>query len=228
MCGRFSLDRKPKELEVRFKARLSVQASFPLYNIAPTMKTACVTSETPEIIDVLEWGFGGKGKDGKNRSIINARSETVLEKWPFRELVKTNRCLVLASGYIEWKAIGGLKIPYLHQLAGGALFAMAGIYDAETLSKGEFGTKRFTILTKESSGPATSLHDRMPVILMPNEEAAWLENVDLLEAISQKEREPDQLIRLFPISPKLNGSFENDPDLLKRTPYTVAEQLKLF
>jgi putative SOS response-associated peptidase YedK len=229
MCGRFSLDRKPKELEVRFKARLNVQGNFPLFNIAPTMKTACVCSQSPSIIQVLEWGLAGKGKDGKSRSLINARSETLTEKWPFRDLVKANRCLVLASGYIEWKTFGTVKIPHLHQLAGGALFAMAGVYESNPNEKeSDSISERFSILTKASSGPASTIHDRMPVILKPSEEAVWLESDEILSEISQQEREPDQLIRVFPISPKLNTSFENDSSLMVRTPYTVAEQLKLF
>lgn len=229
MCGRFSLDRKPKELEVRFKARLNIQGYFPIYNIAPTMNTACVCSHKPMEIQNLEWGLAGKGKDGKSRSLINARSESVTEKWPFRELVKSNRCLVLASGYIEWRTFGTVKIPHLHQLAGGALFAMAGVYESNYGDiQGNLNSGRFSILTKSSSGPAASIHDRMPVILMPNEEATWLESAEILPEINQQEREPDKLIRIFPISPKLNNSFENDPELIQRTPYTVAEQLKLF
>lgn len=229
MCGRFSLDRKPKELEVRFKAKLKIAGLFPLYNIAPTMGTASITSENPEIIDIQEWGLGGKGKDGKSRSLINARIETLNEKWPFRELVKRKRCLIPASGYIEWKTIGQMKIPYLHQLAGGAIFAMAGIFDTDPINQpGEKPNSRFAIITKESSGPASELHDRMPVILMPGEESIWLESPEILPELAEKNREPDQLIRLIPISNKINGSFENNPQFLEKTQYAIAEQLRLF
>lgn len=229
MCGRFSLDRKPKELEIRFKAKLRIQGYFPLYNIAPTMKTACIGANHPDQIELMEWGLGGKGKDGKSRSLINARIESIQEKWPFRDLVKQKRCLVPASGYIEWKTIGGMKIPYLHQLAGGALFAMAGVFDLETTGvQGEITNLRFSILTKESSGIASEIHDRMPVILKPDEEALWLESSDILPQIALKNREPDQLIRSFPISHKINGSFENNPAYLEKTQYSIAEQLRLF
>lgn len=229
MCGRFSLDRKPKELEIRFKAKLRIQSYFPLYNIAPTMKTACIPVGDPAQIELMEWGLGGKGKDGKSRSLINARIETIREKWPFRDLVTQKRCLIPASGYIEWKTVGQMKIPYLHQLAGGALFAMAGVFDLETAGiQGENSNLRFSILTKESSGVASEIHDRMPVILKPDEEAQWLESPEILTGLAMKNREPDQLIRSFPISHKINGSFENNPAFLEKTQYSIAEQLRLF
>jgi putative SOS response-associated peptidase YedK len=223
MCGRFSLDRKKEVVEARFKAKLNLQVAeaLPLFNIAPGKKALC---QIKQEMDLVEWGLAGKGLDGKSRNMINARAETVLEKWPFKSLMQ-NRCLVIASGYIEWKTIGKTKIPFLHQLKEEPLFAMAGLFETDP----ETDKKKFTILTRPAGPVASELHDRMPLILSQEMENYWLtaptiKPEDLGKLISEKEPS----IKLFSISPRLNKSFENDPTLLQATPYSVVEQLRLF
>lgn len=223
MCGRFSLDRKAEAVQERFKVKISPELShsLPLFNIAPGQKAACIIGDE---LKLLEWGLAGKGVDGKSRSMINARSETLLEKWPFKTLAD-NRCLVIASGFFEWKTYGKIKIPFMHQLADHDLFAMAGLYEKEPGSD----LLRFTVLTKPAGPQSARFHDRMPLILNQEEENKWLEKPkispsDLREWAESKE--PD--LHIFSVSPRLNKSFENDPALLKPEPFTVAEQLSLF
>ena len=43
--------------------------------------------------------------------MINARSETLLEKPSFKQLVARRRCLVPADGFYEWRREGKRKVP---------------------------------------------------------------------------------------------------------------------
>lgn len=226
MCGRFSLDRKAETLEARFKARLRIETYTPLFNIAPTGPAALIPQDDAEGIQLASWGLTENA--GAGRTMINARTETLLQKWPFRNLVKDRRCLVLASGYIEWKALGTQKIPYLHTLTGGGLFAMAGLYeDSENIGNGQ-KTRRFTILTRPS-GPITSqLHDRMPVILPMEAESDWLKSKHPDELVQEFLKAAEPGIDMHPISTRINKSFANDPSLLKETPEPINPQLSLF
>jgi putative SOS response-associated peptidase YedK len=223
MCGRFSLDRKAEAIQARFKVKLSpeVRQQLPLFNIAPGQKAACIVGEE---LQLLEWGLAGKGVDGKSRNMINARSETVTEKWPFKTLM-SNRCLVVSTGFFEWKSYGKTKIPFLHQLADHALFAMAGLYEKEP----DTGHSRFTILTRAAGPQCAPYHDRMPLILNPDQEKTWLSlpaiQPDEIQKWSESEEPP---LDIFSVSQRLNKSFENDSTLLQAEAVKVVQQLSIF
>ena len=98
------------------------------------------------------WGLIPKW--AKNRNIgynmINVRSETIFEKRTFAELIKSNRCMIPASGFYEWKIEKGEKVPYYLTLDQGDLFAFAGIHTEWKDDNGEIAYS-FAILTKEAS-----------------------------------------------------------------------------
>jgi putative SOS response-associated peptidase YedK len=224
MCGRFSLDRSADIIEARFKAKLRIQtAVLPLYNIGPGMETIGIGMDDPEGISLYTWGLAEHSRDGKSRNLINARCETFHQKWPFKSLIKKNRCLIPATGYIEWKAVNKMKIPYLIHPADRSLFVFAGLFEEHAQMR------RFTILTRPSGPVSGRIHDRMPVILPPGSEASWL----------NPDEDPEEMGRQFlslqegslateSISREINGSFANNPDFLKPKTYAVPEQLKLF
>ena len=223
MCGRFSLDRTAGILEARFKARIKISSLQPLYNIGPGMQTACIPMDDKAGISLYSWGLAEQSRDGKARNLINARCESFTTKWPFAGISRKGRCLVPATGYIEWKAIGNRKIPFLIKPASDEIFSMAGLFEESG------GQRRFTILTRPAGTQAAEVHDRMPVILKPEEEPAWLDVTREPEEFVERfisAREPE--LRIFSINPALNRSFENNPDLLRPTSYSIPEQLKLF
>lgn len=222
MCGRFSLDKKAETLEARFKAKLNLEGlTLPLYNIAPSQSSPCLVKDE---IRPLIWGLASNMNSGKSRSLINARAETILEKWPFKSLI-SNRCLVLASGYFEWKTIGKFKIPFLHKLVGEEVFAMAGLYEIDPTDH----SMRYTILTKPAGQIAGELHDRMPLILDRESEKKWLET-EHVEARYMQDliHVPEPPLHVFSVSSRLNKSFENKPEWVMPEKYQVPEQLSLF
>jgi putative SOS response-associated peptidase YedK len=173
MCGRFSLT-APETLADFFDLS-DVPDCPPRYNIAPTQPVGVVLFD-PEAghnaFRLMRWGLiPAWAKDASMGSkLINARSETVAEKPSFRAAYKARRCIIPADGFYEWQKVpGGPKQPFRFAIAGGGVFGMAGLWaswqDIQTC----------TILTTTANELLAPLHDRMPVILAPDDYALWLD-----------------------------------------------------
>lgn len=133
-----------------------------------------------------KWGF--PKWDGKG-SIINAKAETV-QKLPtfnnssavyrqqppvFRSPIMEHRCVIPSTGFYEWKHVEGVKKKdkFLLRLPGSEMLYMAGIAN---VFKDESGQpyETYCILTTAANNSVSVVHDRMPVILMPDELDKWL------------------------------------------------------
>ena len=153
----------------------------PRYNICPTQPVTCVRqSQTGDTEAVsLRWGlvpFWAKELKIGAR-MINARSETVASKPAFRAAFKKRRCLVLADGFYEWKKEGKLKQPFYISRSDDQPFCLAGLWESWTDKSSESSEpiETCTILTTEANEIMQPLHDRMPVILEPNQFDFWLD-----------------------------------------------------
>lgn len=179
MCGRF-VQRYAEELPERFMAiplpGVAEQLT-PRYNIAPTQRIPVVLAsrDGERHIDLLRWGLTARRPPGvKPPLLFNARAETLMEKPTFRRLLPARRCLVPASGFYEWEKAHGEKIPWLFELADGAPFAFAGLYDRVTDELGQ-EILACTLITTEPNELVAEVHNRMPVILPRASEASWLD-----------------------------------------------------
>lgn len=193
MCGRYSMTAKLSELQKRFGFKGGPELPA-RYNIAPSQ--ACpvvVAAGGNRRLELMAWGLG-------ERRSINARAETLLLKPTFREPFKERRCLVLADSFYEWKG----REPVRFALKTGEPFAMAGLYSPE---------KAFAVITTEPNELIRPIHDRMPVLLDPEDEALWLDpgaGPELLTAALKPA--PAARLRLKPASPALNKAGHEGPD----------------
>ena len=176
MCGRTSLFVEQGKLEDRFGAKIVTDGGYvPRYNIAPGEPLEIITNEAPDVIDQFHWGLIPFWEDTPVEGIINARSETAAEKNVFKDAWETRPCLVLSSGFYEWKsANGGPKEPYRIYREEDPAFAMAGLWEVWEDDEGN-SIPCVTILTTEPNDVVESIHDRMPVILPRSHEDVWLE-----------------------------------------------------
>jgi putative SOS response-associated peptidase YedK len=111
----------------------------------------------------MKWGF----TDFRGNPLINARSETALEKKTFRDSMQKRRCLIPASGYYEWRKTDGGKVKHRFFLPGKTLHLAACWREEE-------GRPVFVILTRNAAGGAERIHERMPVIIPDSRIDAWL------------------------------------------------------
>ena len=182
MCGRYSLA-TPNPADVR--ARFPIDESAPIrrrYNIAPGDEVLAVTTDrdgNPRG-ELLQWGLvptWAKTPD-TGLKMINARVETVAERAAFRRAFERYRCLIIADGFYEWqRRAAGPKQGFHITRSDGEPFAFAGLWSIWHDDEHDGRTLRTcTILTTAANSAIARLHDRMPVILRPDAESAWLEH----------------------------------------------------
>lgn len=180
MCGRYSLAvTDPSAVRSRFPIGESLQVS-PRYNIAPTDEVLAVTTDRDGRPrgEMLRWGLvpsWAKSPD-MGPKMINARVETAAQRPAFRRSFQRWRCLIPADGFYEWKAMAGgaRKRPFRITRSDGELFSFAGLWSTWHGAE-DRPLRTCTILTTRANEALAPLHDRMPVILRAEDEAAWLD-----------------------------------------------------
>src|SRR6201987_6237180 len=131
MCGRFVITSPPEALRQIFG--YVEQPNFPpRHNIAPKQPIPVVMLEhSARNFRLMRWGLiPYLVKDPRKFTLlINARSETVLEKPAFKNASRRRRCLIPADGYYEWKVSEGRKQPYFIHRADGAPLGFAAVFE---------------------------------------------------------------------------------------------------
>lgn len=220
MCGRFTQGLELAVLEKRFAARaeegLAVKQR---YNLAPTQEASVIIHEKERKIVLMRWGLiPSWAKDvGIGNKLINARAETAREKPSFRKAFRQSRCLVPADGFYEWRAAGKgkPKIPLYFRRGDRAPFAMAGLWESWR-EPGGHNLRSFTILTTTANTVVESVHDRMPVMLLPENEALWLnpDQHDPLVLAGLLGPYPPELMEAYEVSAAVNSPTHEGPTLI--------------
>jgi putative SOS response-associated peptidase YedK len=135
-------------------------------------------------LDFYTWGLIllGKRPEIGNR-LINARAETLAEKPSFRTAFRRRRCLILADGFFEWRALAGTKskTPYYIRLKSQKPFAFAGLWEIWSSPDGS-EIRSCTIITTTPNELMSPIHNRMPVILPQNDYTKWLEQANFAQS----------------------------------------------
>jgi putative SOS response-associated peptidase YedK len=234
MCGRFRQTRSQKYLEEYFDARGEIDA-VPRYNIAPSQPVVTVrqdASKPVRALSTMRWGLVPSwAKDmSMGYETINARAETVATTASFREPFKSQRCLIPADGFYEWQRNGKAKQPYCFELTDGEIFAFAGLWDKWRNPQGEL-IESCTILTTAPNPLLLDIHDRMPVMLSPDNYDLWLDSgfrntVSLSEMLRPYDA---MLMKRYPVSTRINSVQNDDADCAKPIPgYPPPSQTQLF
>jgi putative SOS response-associated peptidase YedK len=215
MCGRFSLTTQEKLIEELFGVEVDRAMYVPRYNGAPTQDLAVISNASPGTLGYFRWGlipFWAKDPRIGN-SLINAKSETILEKPSFRQAFRQRRCLVPADGFYEWKKEPG-KVPYRITLASGLPFAMAGIWDIWRNHDGR-EIRSFSILTTAANELMQTIHDRMPVILPRSVYRHYLESGDPAELLALLKPYPADEMKAYAVSTLVNSPRNDIPEVIQ-------------
>lgn len=176
MCGRYTLVVELIDLMTRFNALLSEIDWKPRYNLAPSQPgLVVIRADKQNILKEMKWGLvphWAKDPSIGNR-LINARLETIDEKPAFRQSLISRRCIIPADGFYEWQKQTSGKVPFRITLETGDAFGFAGLWDTWKTPSGEL-LNSFTIITTEPVAAISTIHNRMPLILPPELEEAWL------------------------------------------------------
>lgn len=238
MCGRFTLSASEAEIMERFIVDESFMETrlSPRFNIAPTQTIAAIiASDGKRILKGLQWGlipFWVKDLKAM-RPMINARMETLAEKPFFKTALSRRRCIIPADGFYEWQVLpeaeegertsgkGGKspraraakpsKQPVWIHLKERSLFGFAGLFDEWKKPDGTV-LPTCTIITTSANQAIAPVHDRMPVILSPENEALWLnaEIKDTASLISVLDPYPSNLVTFHKVSPRVNSAARDE------------------
>lgn len=236
MCGRFTLKTDPKLIASQFKVnsiailegciadltspikplnQIDSEPFQPNFNVAPTHHIPAIVSHAEEkVLASFSWGLvPGWAKDPAIGSrMINARSETAAEKPSFRSALVKRRCIVPADGWYEWQGSPGKKTPYYFSPVNESVLGLAGIYESWKQPDGRLLWSA-AILTQEAQPDLAYIHDRMPVLLTPELQEAWLNSStsplqDVLESA------PNIEIQAWEVSPAVGNVKNNNPNLM--------------
>jgi len=228
MCGRFGLIPTPEQVAELF-ALAELEDFPPRYNIAPTQPMLVVKqghsrepgSNLPEREALLvRWGLiPAWAKDPKSLPLlINARAESAGEKAAFCHAMRYRRVLVPSSGFYEWKKLGPKeRQPYWVRPRAGGVIAFAGLMETWAEPGGsEIDTG--AILTTHANDDVRSIHDRMPVVIDPQDFTRWLnwrvfEPQDVADLL--KPAEPG-FFEAIPVSDRVNNHANVGADLMDR------------
>jgi putative SOS response-associated peptidase YedK len=139
---------------------------------------AIVKRDGQNTLEKLHWGFVPNWAEDTSfgYKLINARAETVAEKASFKNAFRKRRCLIIASGFYEWKAAQGVKVPLFITLPDGLPFAFAGLWEVwAKKGVGESPYKSCAIITTRASASFRKIHHRMPAILKTEYYEPWLD-----------------------------------------------------
>lgn len=220
MCGRYELHTPIEEVARRFDAALGDEARGlpPRYNIAPTLRVPVVRQGRQGLeVELMTWGLVASwAQDLARVKPINARAETVFDQPMFRTAIRRRRCLLPADGFYEWQRGSAHKQPYRIGMADGSLMALAGLWEVWQ-RPGQPSLASCAILVTAANALMAPIHDRMPVIVHPQDSARWLDPALEDRAAIEPMLVPfaPEPMRAYPVSTRVNNARNDAPDLIE-------------
>jgi putative SOS response-associated peptidase YedK len=217
MCGRYVVIDTVEAIEKRFNVKVDGTQLKMNYNLPVGEFAPVITDENPNNVQFFQFGLTPSSAT-KRMYYFNARSENIIYTRAFQKPIRSQRCLVIASAFIEGPEKEKLSKPYLVYLRNKQRpFAMAGIWDIwNDQTNGEL-LHSFSILTISANECLQKIgHQRMPVILQPEQERIWLKkDVALRDVTRLFNQFPFELMNAYPIDPLIKHKVNNYQSLIE-------------
>jgi putative SOS response-associated peptidase YedK len=174
----------------------------------------------------VKWRFTADGErsfswTGQPASHFNSRKDTLLRTDYWRNLLDTQRCLVPATGFVEWpddalRDKTKPKIPHAFRLKDGGPLVFAGVFEIGQDPDGKTFPS-FNIITVEPNAMLSGLpHHRMPAILSEEDAAPWLDpRLDWETAARLLHATPDEAMSMTPLGDGINSGRSEAAELLQ-------------
>jgi putative SOS response-associated peptidase YedK len=222
MCGRYFRRSDKQRLAEAF--RLGLPTSFeilPSFNVAPQTFQPVVrlSSETGNReMAPMRWGLVPfwAGDSKLAYSTINAKAETLATSPAFREAFKRRRCLIPLDGFYEWQPINAKqKQPFAVSLKSGELFAVAGLWDRWKDKATGQSLETYTIITTDPNALMEPFHNRMPVIVKPEDFERWMAPADPARLPTDLLRPyPEDEMRVWKVASAVGNVRNDNPELV--------------
>lgn len=221
MCGRFTATFEFSDIRLHWNLDRDVPHYTPRFNVAPETSPnipVIVRQKGVNECRLMQWGLiphWAADPSIGNRT-INARAETLTELPSFKLLVDRRRCIIPADGFYEWRKEERRKVPMWVHLRTKEAFAFAGLWDVWRKPDGK-QVESFTIITTEPNELIEPIHNRMPVILRPEDEEQWLDvsRTTFAKARSLLQPIPAELMDAHDVSPIVNSAKYDGPECIR-------------
>ena len=190
-----------------------------------------ISNSNPAIIQMFRWGFVPPQTQNTEQAsaflsqynTLNAKAENLFDSRLFGKAIQKQRCLVLCSGFFEWRhknpeKKNSEKYPFYISLKDEGMFVFGGIWEKFTdKNTGEI-IHNYAIITTRANDLMELVHNtkkRMPLIIEPEKAINWL-NSDLSDDEIKSYFNPFDASQLKAtpikkINPRLQ--YENDPGI---------------
>jgi putative SOS response-associated peptidase YedK len=227
MCGRYLTPNEQALERVFHVGRHNWQGVETRYNVAPTTQVPVVLSIEGELIgDTARWGLIPTWwkKDTLPTLSFNARSEEAAQKPMWRQSLRAQRCLMPALGWYEWNEHETVPTtrgrsshqPYFFFDADEPVLTIAGLWSLWRTPAGN-DVLSCALLTKEvtDAPELAAIHHRMPVLLRPDEHAAWLAPDTDAGTVQQLIHDSRRNFATRRVSTRVNSVRNEAPDLIE-------------
>jgi putative SOS response-associated peptidase YedK len=194
----------------------------PHWNIAPTQDVLAVPNTLARELTAMRWSL--EARDGRassaRLSTFNARVETLATSPLFSPLLTTQRAVVLADGYYEWRSNGdGSKTPMWIFRRDGAPLVFAALWDRRAGADAR-PPESVTIVTRPPTAALAAVHDRMPAVLPHSVVDAWLgaEKIEPRRALDLLLPLEADASLFHPVSSRVGNVRNDDPTLIAPVP----------
>jgi putative SOS response-associated peptidase YedK len=216
MCGRYTLTKLADLLKLIpwLQMPAEILEREARYNVAPSQFMPIATASG---FQLAQWGFVPAWARGTPKARpINARAETVATSGLFRGAFHRRRCIVPAHGFYEWRKLDAQnKQPMLIRYPDGRPLGFAGLCERWKPSDDADAVDTYTILTTTPNELMASIHDRMPVILSPDDFRSWLDPAtDPRHAAKLMRPCPDGELEAVPVGRLVNNPRNDVPECI--------------
>lgn len=222
MCGRYTLQTKAEDLAKRYNLARFPHNIHENFNVAPGQQMPIIVNKAGEpTLEIMQWGLVPKwSKDPRiGYKLINARDDTIFDKPIWRNVILKQRCLIPATGFYEWQRQNTnnkvQKQPFYIHPQKIKLFSFAGVWETYK-DNNDQEHMTYSIITTEPNIEMAAIHNRMPVILHPEDEPKWLESSPVTRSSLEPLLRPfeDNKLEIYKVSEDVNSPRNNDERLI--------------
>jgi len=207
MCGRFSVSSDKNSILQHYGLQDGPD-TYTGYNVVPSYDIPVIRLNPSKELANCHWGLIPHWAKDTKLQPANARADGVASKPFFRDSFKHRRCLIPVNGYYEWSEQNGPKQPYFIHIDDSELFSLAGIWSR--WDSPDKTIESCAIITTEPNSYLAKIHDRMPVIIRPEEYDAWLN-----EGGEAMLKPYTGNMKAYPVSARVNNPKNQGPELIQ-------------
>jgi len=225
MCGRYVLPDEEAIVELwKLVLGSGLRSILPRYNVAPTTPVPILIRGASGTLEarIARWGLIPEWwtKDAPPALAFNARAEEAAAKPLWRDSLKTRRCLLPARGWYEWNAAQPLEgrkgnQPCFLHCPNAPVFAFAGLWSPRGTGGAGEPAASCAVLTGPAAPAVAAIHPRMPAVLKPEQEAAWLDPAAPPEEVRRILGGVRRDLAAHPVDPRVGSLRHDDPGLME-------------